>query len=302
MKKKHKRLTSQEKAAYVFISPFYILFIIFGLVPILFSFVLAFSQWDGIGNFEYIGLANFQRMIRDANFWRSIWNTLVIWVISTVPQLSIALLVAYVTNLTVIRHKTFYKVAFFLPYVTSIVAVVLIFSAVFGTDFGLMNALLRYLGMEPLKWLRNKTLVRIVISLMIIWRFTGYNMVIYLAGLQKIPMDLYEASKIDGATAFQTFTRVVAPLMKPIILFTVIMSTIGGLQVFAEPQVLLGNATTPEAGGMTLVFYLYDQAFTRRNFGYGSALSWGLVILIGFFSILNTLAVNGKKDKEEGRS
>ncbi|MGM0126361.1 cellobiose transport system permease [Enterococcus sp. AZ194] len=301
MNKKQKRSSvskSQERTAYVFISPFYLLFIAFSLIPIIFSFVLALSKWDGIGNFQYIGFENFSRMLQDMNFWRSIWNTLIIWVMSTVPQLVFALGLAYITNLKIIKHKSFYKIAYFLPYITSVVAVALIFSSLFGTDYGLINAFLKLIHLEPKGWMNDPMLVRVVLSLMVMWRFTGYNMVIYLAGLQKIPLDLYEASTIDGASTFQTFRHIIVPLMKPIIFFTVIMSTIGGLQIFTEPQVLLGTNSSPEGGGMTLVLYLYNQAFLKRNFGYGAALSWGLVVLIGFFSALNAIVINGRKKKE----
>ncbi|NGP46199.1 sugar ABC transporter permease [Bacillaceae bacterium SIJ1] len=272
---------------YIFISPFYLLFIGFSLFPLIFAGILAFSQWDGIGEIEFVGLENFLRLIGDDVFWLSLKNTLIIWVVQTVPMLLISLIVAYIINLSVIKNKEFYKTTLFLPYVTSVVAVTILFGLIFSNQNGLINALLQMVGLEPISFLTSPFWVRIVIAAVGFWQYLGYNMIIYYSGLAKIPNDYYEAAIIDGANKVQIFTKITIPLLKPIILFTVMMSTIGGLQVFAEAQILVPSNATAEGGSLTIVYYLYHTAFMQNNYGYGATISWGLVAIILVFSILN---------------
>ncbi|MFJ7724649.1 carbohydrate ABC transporter permease [Neobacillus sp. NPDC097160] len=272
---------------YLFISPFYILFLIFGLFPIVFSGILAFSQWDGIGDVQFTGLENFKRLMADTDFWLSIKNTLIIWVIQTVPMLVIALVLAFLINLQFVRRKEFFKTTFFLPYVTSVVAVTILFGLIFSNQSGLINAVLEMFGREPIAFIDSPFWVRIVIALVGIWQYLGYNMIIYFSGLQRIPADYYEAAIIDGASKYQLFTKITIPLLKPIILFTVIMSTIGGLQVFAEAQVLVPTNATAEGGSLTIVYYIYQTAFLQNRYGYGSTITWGLVVIILVISLIN---------------
>ncbi|OXM84781.1 carbohydrate ABC transporter permease [Paenibacillus rigui] len=275
-------------APYLMISPFYILFIVFGLFPILFSLYLAFHAWDGLGPMEYVGLRNFRNLLTDdPDFWKSVGNTFIIWFLSTVPQLFLALVVAFLLNAAFVRFKDFYRAVYFLPNITSIVAVAIIFGSFFGSQFGLINGLLQALGLPRIEWINDPFWVKVAVSLMVIWRWTGYNAIIYLAGLQGIPHDLYEAATIDGASRKQQFFSITLPLLKPIILFTVILSTIGGMQLFTEPLILVGNTGGATKGGLTLVLYLYNQAFGNQLFGYASAIAWMLFIIIGLFSFLN---------------
>lgn len=270
------------------ISPFYILFLIFGLFPILFSLYLAFHAWDGLGEMEFVGLRNFRNLLTDdPDFWVSVGNTFAIWFLSTLPQLFLALVVAFLLNAAFMKFKNFYRAIYFLPNITSIVAVAIIFGSFFGSQFGLINGVLGALGLPRIEWLTDGFWVKAAVSLMVIWRWTGYNAIIYLAGLQGIPHDLYEAATIDGASRMQQFFSITLPLLRPIILFTVILSTIGGMQLFTEPMILLGNGGGATKGGLTLVLYLYNQAFINQLFGYASAIAWVLFLLIGLFSFLN---------------
>ncbi len=277
----------RNKVIYLFISPFYILFAIFGLFPILFSFYLAFQKWDGIGEMQFVGLDQFRYLITDTVFWKAIWNTLEIWIYSTIPMLFFALVIAFLLNSAFLRYRNLYRIAYFLPNVTSIVAVAIIFGTLFGNTYGFLNFILTSFGLEPIEWLNSRFWLKIAIASMIVWRWTGYNAIIYLAGLQSIPTVLYEAARIDGASTVQTFFRITIPLLRPVILFTVITSTIGGMQIFTEPQILVGNGGGPNAEGMTIVLYLYQQAFTKNLFGYGSAVAWGLFVVIAVFSFIN---------------
>lgn len=288
MKKSRGKLNKFSLTPYLFISPFYILFLIFGLFPAIFSGILALSKWDGLGAIEFVGLANFERLIHDSNFWISLYNTLIIWFIGTFPMLLMALVLAYVLNLEFIKHKDLWRTLYFIPYVTSVVVITILFGIIFSNFGGLANGILAFFGLEPVRWLDSPFWVRAIIASINIWQYTGYNMIIYLTGLSKIPNELYEAARMDGANNTQIFWNVTIPQLRPIIVFTVLMSTIGGLQIFTEAQVLVPAGATPEGGSMTVSYYLYNVAFTQSQFGYGSAIAWSLVIVIVLFSILNT--------------
>ncbi|WP_082053263.1 carbohydrate ABC transporter permease [Gordoniibacillus kamchatkensis] len=277
----------KHRVIYLFISPFFILFAVFGLFPILFSLYLSLHKWDGIGEMKYLGLGQYNYLLHDADFWKSILNTLEIWIISTIPMLFFALLIAFLLNSTFVRFRNVYRVIYFLPNVTSIVAVAIVFGTIFGDNYGFLNFLLKTLGLQPVKWLSSPVMLKVAIAVMVIWRWTGYNSIIYLAGLQSISNELYEAARIDGANLMQTFFRITIPIIRPIILFTLITSTIGGMQIFTEPQVLTNNSGGPEHGGMTIVLYLYQQSFLNHMFGYGSAVAWGMFVIIAVFSLIN---------------
>jgi cellobiose transport system permease protein len=287
----------RNRANYLFISPFYFLFLIFGLFPIIFSFYLAFQKWDGIGEMKFVGLDQFRYLLTDTDFWQSIYNTFIIWILSTIPMLFFALVIAFLLHTSFTRFKDFFRVSYFLPNVTSIVAVAIIFGTLFGNKYGFLNYLLSVVGLDPIQWLDSPFWIKIAIASMVIWRWTGYNAIIYLAGLQSIPSVLYEAGRIDGASTMQMFFRITIPLLRPVILFTVMMSTIGGMQIFAEPQILIGDSGGPGGGGMTIVLYLYQQAFVKNYFGYGSAVAWGLFVIIALFSLLNWKIVQRGADK-----
>ncbi len=183
---------------YLAISPFYILFTVFGLFPIAFSLYLSFQKWDGIGAMTGVGLSQYHFLVTDPYFWQSIVNTLEIWIISTIPMLFLALVIAFLLN-SPLRFTTFYRVAYFIPNVTSIVAITLIFGALFGNSFGLLNALLTAVKLPAVGWLTTPWGIKVAIASMVVWQWTGYNTIIYLAGLQSIPVDLYEAARVDGA-------------------------------------------------------------------------------------------------------
>ncbi len=281
---------------YLSISPFFIIFFIFGLFPIGFALYLSFQSWDGIGPMRYVGLDQFRYLLTDGTFRKSLWVTLQIWLIATIPMLTLALVLAFLLNQH-IRGRMVYRVAFFIPNVTSLVAIAIIFASIFGNQFGLLNAALRGAGLDSVEWLNDPWGIKIAIASMVVWRWTGYNAIIYLAGLQAIPDDLYEAARLDGASQWNIFKDITIPLLRPVILFTVITSTIGGMQLFTEPQVLVGNSGGPGREGLTMVLYLYEQAFVQNQFGYGAAIGWGLFVIIVVFSIMNWVLVGRTGEK-----
>ena len=278
---------------YLAISPFYIIFLTFLLVPIIFSLYLAFTAWDGVGPIKFVGLAQFRFLVHDPVFWLALRNTLIIWVLATVPMLSIALVIAAMLN-SVKRLATFYRVAYFIPSVTSLVAVALFFGAVFANNYGLINDALQAVGLPAVQWMSNPWTIKIVIAALMSWQWTGYNAIIYLAGMQAIDTELYEAARVDGAGPVRQFFAITIPQLRPVILFTVIVSTVNGLQSFAEPQVLFGSSTSvnpnsggPGQAGLTLNLYLYHQAFDNNDFGYGAAIAWASFLVIMAFVIIN---------------
>ena len=282
---------------YLAISPFYLLFLVFGLFPILFSIYLSFTDWDGVGTISFVGLAQYQYLLTDPRFWNAVGNTFIIFFISTIPMLFFALVLAFLLHQQ-IRFKAVYRIAYFLPNVTSMVAMAIVFGSVFSDSFGLVNSALTALGAENIQWLSSSWGIKITIAVMVIWRWTGYNAIIYLAGLQAIPTELYEAARVDGANNWHIFSRITVPLLRPVILFTVITSTVGGLSLFTEPQVLLGNSGGTDEAGMTIVLYQYNQAFTQFDFGYGSAIAWALFVIAGVVAIINFRLVR-ERDTEK---
>ena len=285
---------------YLAISPFYLLFAVFGLAPLLFSFYLAFQRWDGIGEIEFAGLDNFRYLVKDEVFWLSLRNTVLIWVMSTVPTLCLAMVLAVLLN-SVKRFKAFYRMAFFIPNITSAVAISIFFGALFATNYGLVNAVLEAVGLPAVPWLQSVWGIKIVIAVLTVWQWTGYNAIIYLAGLQTISSDLYEQAKVDGANAVQIFFRITIPLLRPIILFTVVISTIGGLQTFTEPKVLVGDNAGTGQSGLTMVFYFYRQAFSHNDYGYGAAIAMVVLLVVALFTILNWGLVQRGQDGRKPR-
>ena len=285
---------------YLAVSPFFVVFTGFALVPIMVTFYLAFHDWDGIGDPKYVGLSQFRYLIHDHTFWLALWNTLVIWLLATVPMLFIALVVASMLN-SAKRLSGFYRVAYFTPSVTSLVAIAIFFFAVFSSQYGIVNATLHVFGVPAVPWMTNPWTIKIVIALLMTWQWVGYNAIIYLAGMQAIPTELYEAARIDGASAAQRFFRITIPLLRPIILFTVVVSTVTGLQSFTEPQVMFGSnaATNPNSGGpgqagLTVMLYFYHQAFDNNDFGYGAAISWALFLFILLIVAVNWRLIGGR--------
>lgn len=280
---------------YAAVSPFFILFAIFGAFPVLFSIWLSFHSWDGIGQMKWVGLEQYSYLLTDPSFWKSITNTLVIWVISTVPMLMLALVIANALH-NATRFRSFYRIAYFIPNITSVVAVTMVFGSIFSNNFGLLNAFLQSVGLNKIEWLSQPWGIKIAIATIVAWRWTGYNAIIFLAGLQAISSDIYEAARVDGASSRQMFWRITVPLLRPVILFTAVTSTIGGLQIFTESQVLFGSSGAiggPGDGGLTIVSYLYDSAFGKNQFGYGAAIGWALFILIVLFSVINWRLIGG---------
>ncbi len=277
---------SPRWAPYVFISPFLVLFAVFGVFPLLFSLWLAFQSWEptsGLDAMQFVGLENFAFALQDAWFWKSIVNTLWLAVASGVPQHVVALALAVFLNSLVGLWRDVGSGVYFLPYITSTVAIAIMFSSLFSTDFGLVNATLALIGIDPVDWLGRPEHIKPAIAVIVFWRYLGFNVVLYLAALQTIPRDLYEAARLDGATKWQQFRYITLPGLRSMMFFGVTLSVIGGLQLFEEPFILTGGKGGADQSAMTSAVYLYRMAFDFNDFGGASAMSWllfGLVVLL----------------------
>lgn len=279
---------------YLYIAPFFLIFGIFGLYPMLRTAWMSLHDWDMIGDRTFIGFDNYTRLLTDEYFWNALINTFGIFVLSTVPQLLLALFLANLLNRTLLRAKTFFRLAIFVPNVVSVAAVAIVFGMLFQREYGLVNWLLGFVGIDQIDWDGQTWSSWTAIASMVNWRWTGYNTLILLAGMQAIPRDLYEAAEIDGAGQWRQFWRITLPLLRPTFIFVVILSTIGGMQLFTEP-LLFANGNV--IGGtqrdfQTLAMYMYEMGITNLNSaGYGAAVAWALFMIIGLMSLLNFVLV-----------
>ncbi len=268
-----------QPIAYLFIAPALILFAIFTFIPLFASLFLSFTDYNVIHAPRWVGLENFRALVLDdARFWKAFRNT-VLYVIGVVPSgISIALVMAAgLEELT--RGKQFFKVLYFIPTVTSVVAIAAVWKWLFaGEKFGLINYALITLGLQPVDWLLSPTWIMPAIMIMSIWAGLGYNLVFFSAGISTIPTTLYEAAKVDGANWWQRFWHVTVPMLRPTLVFVVIMAVINSFQVFDQVYILTGGTGEGIGGvldsGLTLVAYLYDQGFTKFHMGYASAIAY----------------------------
>ncbi len=286
-----------KASPYIYVAPFFLIFIAFGLFPIGYTAWVSLTDRNLLDPVtHFVGLQNYTDLLHDSYFWNAVWNTLAIWVISTVPQLFLALTLAHLLN-TTLRARTLFRMSVILPQVTSLVAVALIFSQLFSKDYGLVNYVLGWFGIHDIYWEAGRFSSWIALSTMVIWRWTGYNALIYLAAMQAIPDDLYEAASIDGAKPVRQFFHITIPMLRPTIIFTVIISTIGGLQLFTEPYLFeplhYGATGGSDRQYQTVAMYLYEKAFagSQFKFGYASAIAWCLFLLIAVISAVNFLIV-----------
>jgi cellobiose transport system permease protein len=283
-------------APYVFISPFYLIFLTFGLLPILFSLATSLYDWRGAKATGFIGLQNYQVLLGDPALYKALWNTVYVWLGSVPPMILLALIFAVLLDARWVRLRNSFRVIYFLPVVTSLVITGLIFGHLFSSSYGFINVLLERLGIDPINWLAEPAWMKLVLIVALLWRWIGNDMVIMLAGLQSIPADLYEAAQVDGATAVQSFWRITVPLMRPVILFDAIISTIGTFNLFAEPFILFGPGGGMAQSGLVTGTFLYQNSFVYFKFGYGAAIAWVLAVIIITLSMIQLRLGSGERE------
>jgi cellobiose transport system permease protein len=280
---------------YIFISPFFLLFAAFGIFPLIWTGWMSLHSVSTLDptKMTNFGFSNYTTLWHDDTFWTALRNTFTIGIISTVPQLLMAIGFAHLLNYQ-LRGRSFFRVALLAPYATSVAAAALIFQYVFQSDdSGFINWGLHLFGVHAIDWQSNTVASQVAVSAIVIWRWTGYNALIYLAAMQAIPGELYEAAAIDGANRWQQFRNVTVPALRPTILFTVIISTMGSLQLFGEPK-LYGEGNTGLNGGAagqfnTLALYLYRTAFGNEHLGQAAAIAWVIFLLAVIIGAVNAL-------------
>jgi ABC-type sugar transport system permease subunit len=269
---------------YWFISPFYILFLIFGVYPILFSLYLSFTEWKGLGPIKFVGLRNFELLLKDKVFWQSVTNGAILFFLYVPIMTFMALVLAVILNSKRVRGFRFFRTLLFIPYIMNIVAAGFTFRLMLNQKYGLVNMMLEIFNIAPVPWLESVWGGRISLCLLVIWAWLGYNMVIMLAGLQTIPGELTEAALIDGASSTQAFFYVTIPLMRPVILFSVVLSTMGSFNLFSEIYNLTGGG--PINATITPVIVIFNQAFGNFRLGYASAMAYLYFIILFALTLL----------------
>ncbi|MFI9380084.1 carbohydrate ABC transporter permease [Kutzneria sp. NPDC052558] len=276
---------------YLYIAPFFVLFAVVGLFPLLYTGYVSLFDWRlGDDTARFLGAGNYGELLGDPQFWNALANTVSIFLLSSVPQVVVAVGVAALLN-TNLRLRTGFRMGVLVPYVASLVAVGIIFGNLFGVNYGLVNSVLELVGIGRIDWQADRLASHIAIATMVNWRWTGYNALIVLAAMQAIPPELHEAAMIDGAGAWRRFRSVTLPLLRPTITFVVITSTIGGLQIFTEPKLFSAMPGANTGGStnqfQTVTLYLYQSAFENLRLGYASAIAWMLFLVIVLAAVGN---------------
>ena len=278
-----------KSAPYLYIAPFFLLFALVGLFPLLYTAFVSVHKWGLItGNGGFVGLKNYSDVLGQPRFWQAMGNTFRIFLLSSVPQVIAAVFIAAVLDAN-LRAKTFWRMGVLVPYVVAPVAVGLIFNQMFADQSGFVNAVLTSVGLPAIGWHANSLASHFAIATMVNFRWTGYNTLIVLAAMQAIPRDIIEAAVVDGASRVRTFFSVTVPMLRPTLIFVIITSTIGGLQIFDEPrmfdQIGLGGN---DRQWMTITMFMYELGWgNQRNFGRAAAVAWILFLVIVAFAVIN---------------
>lgn len=279
----HKLKRKNTLIAWSFIAPNFIGFLIFTLVPVIFSLILAFMKWDSFSTPEFVGMQNFTRMLSDDTFWISLKNTF-LYTIGVVPLTLICSLGLAILLNQKIRGVKFFRTAFFFPYVTSLVAIAVVWSMLFHPTMGPINQFLRMVIENPPGWLSSSDWALTAIIIVSVWRGMGYYMILYLAGLQGISKELYEAAAMDGANKWKQFIHITVPALRPTTFFVTIMLVINCFKIFDLVQVMTDGG--PGRATNVLVYQVYSEAFVKFNFGYASAIAMVLFVIVLVITVI----------------
>ncbi len=282
---------------YLFISPFFFLFFLFGLYPLLFSLYLSCVKWDGMTGMQWVGLSNFRQMLNDELLGRALWNTAVIGLLYVPPMMVLAFLFAQLLNAQWLTLRAFLRAAFFLPCVTPMTVIAVVFGLIFSSEKGVLNyglqllnqlltRVLPFVHLQPIPWLTSEVWSKVAIAILVVWRWTGYNMVLMLAGLQGIPGDYYEAAEVDGASGWHRMVHITLPLMRPTFSFCGLLSLLGTIYMFDEIFVLTSGG--PGTSSTNIGIYLFNISFSDFRFGYASCVGY----TVATFVFVGTLLVS----------
>ncbi|MCA1059961.1 sugar ABC transporter permease [Rossellomorea aquimaris] len=291
-----------DRYGYLFIAPFWIIFLIFSIYPVALTFYYSFTNYSGSGTAEVVGLANYTRLLTDSYFVEAFFNTWKIWGVNFALQIGLALILALIFSDMRMKLKglAFFRSIFYLPNLITISSVALLFGILLDWQHGSLNMILLNIGLisEPINWLNEPATAQLSVSLILTWMWFGHSFIVVMAGVSGISKDYYEAALIDGANRWQTFTKITIPLLKPILLYIMITSLIGGLQLFDLPMLLTDGIGSPDGSLNTMVLYLYNQAFKFNNYGYASAVAYGLFVITLIFSAIVFKGMYGNERKQ----
>jgi ABC-type sugar transport system permease subunit len=268
-------------------APFFLVLFTFSVFPVAFSFYLGFQRWDGFSQPSFIGFSNYERVLADPVFVRAAWNTAYLWFWSTLLTVGLALALAVLIDAYVVAARGYLRMVFLLPLLVAPAVAAVILQLFFGANGGLASVIANALFGAPLyfNWTASEVWIKPLVVMLIVWRWTGWHLVILLAGLQAIPRDIYEAARMDGVGRWKTFQHITLPLLAPALAFSLMTSAVGGLQLFDEPFVLTQGAGGTNNSATTLGMYLYRTAFAEFNFGTGAAISWYIFLAVVVISL-----------------
>jgi len=274
---KQSRFQKKRILPYLLVSPYLLFVLVFVLFPVFFCFFLTFHKWNIIAPMKFIGTGNYSRLFNDRLFWKAIGNTLKFLLLHIPLQLIVSLFLAYLLNQK-IRAASFFRASFFMPVIVSGVVVTILWQQLLGYDSGLINRLLTTIGLSKIGWLVDPEVAIYSIAVMATWKNVGLYVILFLVGLQTVPTQYYEAAKLEGATRWQQFYHITLPMINPTIFMVVILSTIGGFNLFIEPYIMTGGG--PINTTLSAVLYIYKQAFQYYNMGYSATLGFFYAIMI----------------------
>ncbi|ODT48438.1 MAG: sugar ABC transporter permease [Devosia sp. 63-57] len=278
----------RDTAFYWSVAPFLLIFLVFSVFPVLFSLYLGFNRWDGFTDPQWVGLENYGRALRDPVFQKAIGNTIYLWFWSSVVTIGLALGISVLINDYVAFGKSYFRMVFLLPLLVAPAIAAIVLRVFFSANGGIVNLLSGAMTGTPsyFDWLGSEAFIKPLVVLLVVWRWTGWYIIIFMAALQSIPRDIYEAARMDGVGRWAIFSRITLPLLLPSVAFAAITATLGGLQMFDEPYVLTQGLGGTNNSATTLGMYLFATAFTRLNFGVGSAVSWYIFAAVVILTLL----------------
>ncbi len=289
MKKNKNSFSYSSRAAYLFLAPAVTAILIFFFIPVIASFAMSFTDFDiyALGSFDlvrFIGFRNYVQLFQDPLFWQSLQNTIYYVVLASPLSIAVSLGAAILLNSKLIKYKGFFRLSYFIPYITTLVAVAIVWRFIYHPKFGILNYFLSLFGINPIDWLGDPATAMPAIVLMSVWKTFGYNMIIFLAGLQNIPEDLYEAASLEGANEWQKFRTITIPMLSPTTLFVSIITMVGFFQLFAEPYIMTQGG--PLNKTLSIVGYMYQEGFRWWNMGYSASISFILFFIILIITVL----------------
>ncbi len=277
------RLITKDSAAFVFLAPALSAIFVFFFIPVFASFLIGFTDLDiyalgDLSKVRFVGIENYARLIKDPLFWQALFNTFYFVIVAAPLSIAVSLSAALVLNSKLTMFKPLFRLTFFMPVVTTLVAIAIVWRFIYHPNFGVINYFLGLIGLHPIDWLGDPNWAMPAIILMAVWKNFGYNMIIFIAGLQSIPEYLYEAAVIEGANGWQQFKSVTLPMLAPTTLFVSIITMIGFFQLFAEPYIMTQGG--PLNKTLSIVLYMYNEGFRWWNMGYSAAIAFVLFFII----------------------